>query len=126
MKRILTTAVLLGLGSMSLHAAGATAGTSVDNTATLDYDVAAVPQAQIVSNNDNFLVDNKIDFTVVHQDATIVIGDTKNEPDMIFLVEYPSVAHFMKMVSNPDYKKIANDRSIALEYGGLIACLTLK
>jgi len=58
--------------------------------------------------------------------ATIVIGNTKNEPDMIFLVEYPSVAHFMKMVSNTDYKKIANDRSIALEYGGLIACMTLK
>ena len=26
------------------------------------------------------------------------------------------------MVSNPDYQKIAGDRSIALEYGGLIAC----
>ncbi len=58
--------------------------------------------------------------------ATTVIGNTKNEPDMIFLVEYPSVAHFIKMVSNPDYKKIANDRTIALEYGGLIACQTLK
>ncbi len=58
--------------------------------------------------------------------ATTVIGDTKNEPDMIFLVEYPSVAHFMKMVSNPDYQKISNDRTIALEYGGLIACQALK
>ena len=58
--------------------------------------------------------------------ATTVIGDTKNQPDMIFLVEYPSVDHFLKMVSNSEYQRIANDRTIALEYGGLIACQPLK
>ncbi len=58
--------------------------------------------------------------------ATTVIGDTKNQPDMIFLVEYPSVTHFIKMVSNSEYQRIVNDRSIALEYGGLIACQPLK
>jgi len=45
---------------------------------------------------------------------------------MVFLVEYPTVDHFLKMVANPAYQKIANDRTIALEYGGLIACQTLK
>jgi hypothetical protein len=40
----------------------------------------------------------------------------------VFLVEYPTVNHFFAMVSNPEYRKIAGDRSIALEYGGLIAC----
>ena len=58
--------------------------------------------------------------------ATTVIGDSEKEPDMIFLVEYPSVDHFLKMVSDPEYQKIANDRTIALEYGGLIACQSLK
>ena len=58
--------------------------------------------------------------------AATVIGDAKKEPDMIILVEYPSVDHFIRMISNPEYQKIANDRTIALEYGGLIACQTLK
>ncbi len=58
--------------------------------------------------------------------ATTIIGDNENEPDMVFLVEYPTVDHFLKMVANPAYQKIANDRTIALEYGGLIACQTLK
>ena len=58
--------------------------------------------------------------------ATTVIGDSEKEPDMIFLVEYPSADHFLKMVSDPEYQKIANDRTIALEYGGLIACQSLK
>lgn len=58
--------------------------------------------------------------------ATTVVGDTKNEPDMVFLVEYPTVDHFLKMVSDPDYQKISNDRTIALEYGGLFACQELK
>ena len=56
--------------------------------------------------------------------ASTVIGDSENQPDVIFLVEYPSVTHFLTMVQNTEYQKIANDRTIALEYGGLIACNT--
>ncbi len=51
-----------------------------------------------------------------------VIGNSENQPDIIFLVEYPTVNHFFAMVSNPEYQKIAGDRYIALEFGGLIAC----
>ena len=51
-----------------------------------------------------------------------VIGNPDYQPHVIFLVEYPSVNHFFTMVSNPEYQKIAGDRTIALEYGGLIAC----
>ena len=54
--------------------------------------------------------------------ASTVVGDSKDQPDMILLVEYPSVSHFLEMTSNPEYQKVANDRTIALEYGGLIAC----
>jgi len=53
-----------------------------------------------------------------------IIGDLNNQPHIAFLVEYPTVNHFFSMISNPDYQKIAIDRSIALEYGGLIACET--
>jgi uncharacterized protein (DUF1330 family) len=56
--------------------------------------------------------------------SSTVVGDSIDEPNMIFLVEYPSVDHFLEMVSNPDYQKVATDRTIALEYGGLIACQT--
>lgn len=58
--------------------------------------------------------------------ATTVIGDSDDQPNMILLVEYPSVTHFLEMASNPEYQKIANDRTIALEYGGLIACQTIE
>lgn len=57
---------------------------------------------------------------------TNVIGNLDNQPQLVFLVEYPSVDHFFAMVSNPEFQKIAIDRSIALEYGGLIACQTTK
>jgi uncharacterized protein (DUF1330 family) len=56
--------------------------------------------------------------------VSTVIGDSEDQPDMIFMVEYPSVTHFLGMVTNSDYLKVANDRTIALEYGGLIACQT--
>ncbi|MBL4568715.1 MAG: DUF1330 domain-containing protein [Flavobacteriaceae bacterium] len=55
-----------------------------------------------------------------------VIGNSNTQPDVIFLIEYPSVQHFFKMISNPEYQKISNDRSLALEYGGLIACQNTK
>ena len=58
--------------------------------------------------------------------ATTVIGDSQNTPDMIFLVEYPTVQHFLNMVLNPEYQKITVDRTMALEYGGLIACKTVN
>lgn len=57
--------------------------------------------------------------------ASVVIGEPQNEPDMILLVEYPDVDHFIGMAKSEAYQKIAIDRSIALEYGGLIACQTL-
>lgn len=58
--------------------------------------------------------------------AITVIGDSDDQPDMIFLVEYPSTSHFLGVITSPEYQKIANDRTIALEYGGLIACQTIE
>ena len=57
--------------------------------------------------------------------AMTVIGDSNDTPHMIFLVEYPTVQHFLNMITNPEYQKMTVDRSMALEYGGLMACKTL-
>ncbi len=57
--------------------------------------------------------------------ASTVIGDSEDQPDMILLVEYPSVDHFLQMATDPEYQKVAVDRTLALEYGGLIACKTI-
>ena len=57
---------------------------------------------------------------------SVLVGDSDLQPHLVFLVEYPSVNHFFKMVMNPEYQKIASDRGLALEYGGLIACQTAE
>jgi uncharacterized protein (DUF1330 family) len=57
--------------------------------------------------------------------VTTVIGDSNDQPNMIFMVEYPTVDHFLGVITSPEYQKISNDRTIALEYGGLMACQTL-
>jgi len=56
--------------------------------------------------------------------ASTIIRDVKSQLDMIFVVEYPSVAHFLEMVKDSEYQKVGQSRTIALEYGGLIACKT--
>jgi len=51
-----------------------------------------------------------------------VIGDMVDQPHQILLVEYPTVNHFLNMVMSPEYQAITHDRTISLEYGGLMAC----
>lgn len=55
---------------------------------------------------------------------SMVVGTSKDEPHVIFLAEYPSIDHFLNLISNPEYQKVASSRTVALEYGGLIACTT--
>jgi uncharacterized repeat protein (TIGR01451 family) len=71
MKKILVMASMMMLGAMSMQAAGTAAGTQIDNQATLSYYVNNVAQDEKTSNTDSFVVDNKIDLTVAHQDANI-------------------------------------------------------
>jgi len=54
-----------------------------------------------------------------------IIGDMEDQPHQILLVEYPSVSHFLNMVMSPEYQAITGDRTIALEYGGLMACKSM-
>ena len=51
-----------------------------------------------------------------------IIGDEEFTPDLIMLVKYPDVLSFINMISDPEYISLSKDRSISLEYGGLLAC----
>lgn len=50
-----------------------------------------------------------------------VIGDGSQPPQVVLLVEYPSIQNFIEMTTDPEYIKIAKDRTLGLEYGGLMA-----
>jgi uncharacterized repeat protein (TIGR01451 family) len=84
MKRLKTATGLAALLSLFAavqvaHATGTTAGTSVSNTATVNYNVGGVAQAPITSAPTSFVVDNKIDLTVAEVGAaatTVVPGQT--------------------------------------------------
>ena len=70
----LLVACLLVLGTTQVVTAiGTPSGTTVDNTATLDYSVGGINQIQIVSNTVSFVVDNKIDLTVTTVDGAAVV-----------------------------------------------------
>ena len=57
---LLAGALAFGLSSVAL-AQNTPSGTIITNTATVDYTVATVPQAQVASLPVTFLVDNKVD-----------------------------------------------------------------
>lgn len=68
---LLAGALAFGLSSTAL-AQNTPSGTSIGNTATLDYVVGGTPQAQVTSNTASFLVDNRVDLVVTTIDAAIV------------------------------------------------------
>jgi uncharacterized repeat protein (TIGR01451 family) len=82
LKAVAGIAALLSLlaGVQVAHATGTTAGTTVSNTATVNYNVNGVAQAPITSAPTNFVVDNRIDLTVteVSADATTVVPGQTN------------------------------------------------
>jgi uncharacterized repeat protein (TIGR01451 family) len=63
MFRLVSLATALLLGQQAL-AVGTEAGTSVTNTASVDYFVLGVDQADIPSNTVTFLVDRRVNFTL--------------------------------------------------------------
>jgi uncharacterized repeat protein (TIGR01451 family) len=74
---LLLAGVFVMATSNHAMAAGTASGTSVANSATVDYQVSGVDQAQIPSNTVTFVVDNKVDLTVANvSDATVIPGST--------------------------------------------------
>ncbi|MEM7336608.1 MAG: DUF1330 domain-containing protein, partial [Chloroflexota bacterium] len=47
-----------------------------------------------------------------------VIGDEDDHPDMVLIVEYPSIANFAEMSTSDAYRAVAHDRELSLTYGG--------
>ena len=76
MKKILSLVASLALFSSLANAVaiGTEAGTVVTNQASLTYSVGSVAiTAPITSNTDTFVVDDKVDLTVAHQDTSAVV-----------------------------------------------------
>jgi len=75
----LALCVAILFGAQAAMGTGTPSGTSIDNDATVDYQVGGVPQAQVPSNTASFVVDNMIDLTVATVDGApvqVVPGDT--------------------------------------------------
>ena len=68
---LLAGALAFGLSTTAL-AQNTPSGTTIGNTATLDYVVGGTPQAQVTSNTASFLVDNRVDLVVTTIDGAIV------------------------------------------------------
>ena len=70
----------------NLQAAGTVAGTAINNSATIDYDVAGAPQ-QVITNTDTITVQELIDVTAVWQDAAnIQVASPDNNRVLTFMV----------------------------------------
>ncbi len=69
MKKILVAASMMLLGTMSINAAGTTAGIDIVNSATLSYSAGGTSQPDVGSNTDTFKVDKKIDMILVTTDT---------------------------------------------------------
>jgi uncharacterized repeat protein (TIGR01451 family) len=71
--QIFTMAALLALlAAPCAYAAGTEAGTSISNTASIDYSVSGVSQTQIQSSPATFYVDDKVLLTVTRVDSAPV------------------------------------------------------
>lgn len=80
----------LGLSPYAM-AAGVTAGTSVQNTASVDYEVGGVNQPDVNSNTTTFVVDRKINLTVTNNNggATNVVPSAQDQV-IVFSVQNTS------------------------------------
>ena len=73
MRKILMMASVMMLGASGAWAAGTAAGTVVNNSASLSYQVGGTTiNTPVNSNTDTFVVDDKVDLTVAHQDPNAV------------------------------------------------------
>jgi len=69
MRKLSVVASLMLLGFISANAAGTAAGTTVSNSASLSYSVGGATQPTVnTTAAATFVVDKKIDFSVVHND----------------------------------------------------------
>ncbi len=108
MKKITKLTVLsLALGFLlagTAFAGGTPSGTTVNNAATVDYQVGGLPQATINSNTATFLVDNRVDVTV----ATLDVANIVVVPGMLSRVLSYSVTNSGNTVQDYSLTAVAD------------------
>ncbi|MFN8036342.1 MAG: DUF1330 domain-containing protein [Acidimicrobiia bacterium] len=57
---------------------------------------------------------------------SVVIGPDTDRWDLVLLVEYPSRAKFLEMVTNPGYTAVGVHRTAALADSRLVACTAVN
>jgi uncharacterized repeat protein (TIGR01451 family) len=85
--RLATLAAVL-LFSQQATAVGTQAGTVISNQATVDYSVGLVPQSSIQSAASTFMVDNRVDFTIVANPNTPVVPTVVTVGDVDVVVQF--------------------------------------
>jgi hypothetical protein len=82
------------LASAPVFAAGTTAGSSINNTATLNYSVGGVAQTAVTSNTATFVVDRKISMTLTEPGnaTTSVVPGSSNQVTTFLLTNTSNAA----------------------------------
>ncbi len=107
---VLVTAMLFAQQAMAV---GTRAGTSIDNTATVDYDVATIAQTQLSSNTVSFVVDRRVDFNLAQVGGALV-PVTPGGSDYFFDI----------LLTNTSNSVLDFSVSIAQMVGGLVRAQT--
>jgi len=71
---LLVAVLFLTVTSSGAMAAGTLSGTNITNAATVTYDVAAIAQPAINSDNADFVVDNKVNLTISRDDTAPILA----------------------------------------------------
>lgn len=107
---VLVTAMLFAQQAMAV---GTRAGTSIINTATVDFDVAGVVQTQLSSPPVEFVVDRRVDFTLDVPGAALV--------DVTPGGSFPTEDYFFDfLLTNTSNSVIDFNVSLAQMVGGLV------
>ncbi|WP_456391520.1 hypothetical protein [Nitratifractor sp.] len=84
-KKIAAAAAAL-LMATGAYATGTAAGTSIDNSVTLSYDVGGVAQTAVNSNTDTFVVDRKIDVIVTADNTPLDVPPSAQDQNLSFTI----------------------------------------
>lgn len=82
----LAASLLTVVAMPQAFAAGTTAGTSVDNVATVNYSVAGTAQTAVNSNTSSFVVDRRINVTVAQSGGTTSVAPGSTSQVIAFTV----------------------------------------
>jgi len=86
MKKILVIASVMLFGFIGANATGTTAGTNIDNNASLTFTVGGVTQTEVHSNIDSFVVDRKIDIAIAVNNSPLTTTPGASAVELIYNV----------------------------------------